>query len=108
MTIGLKPLISSSASRHWLIAASSRPIHNVLQRVDLRFGNDREQRQVDGIHAFAQHGPLPTTLARHCAVQERSRILEVVALHDAAKRLARRQRLAVAGVHVADLAFGNR
>src|SRR3954447_23129459 len=75
--------------------------------MDLRLGNHREEREVDGVHAFAQRGPLPAALARLLTIQERIRILKVVTLDHAAKRLARGQWLTVTGIHVADLALRN-
>ena len=82
-----------------------------LQAVDRVLGDDDEQGEVDRVDALAQDGPLPAALADvrlaaldpGVAEQERVGVLEVVAVDDAAERLARRQRLAVAGVDVADL-----
>ncbi len=74
--------------------------------VGLALGNHHEQRHVDRVDALAQEAPLPAALA--LVVQERRSVLEVVAVDHLAQRLRRRQRLAVAGVDVADLAFGDR
>ncbi len=87
-----------------------------LQAVDRVFGHDREKREVDRVDAFAQDGPLAAALAqdrlvlgaRRLAPQEAPGVLEVVAGNDLAQRLARRQRLAVAGIDIADLALRHR
>ncbi len=79
----------------------------VLQRpgVDTLFGDHHEQRQVEGEHALAEDGALPATLT--AGRQEGTGILEVVAGADGAEGLGRRQRTAVTGVDIADLALGH-
>ena len=75
-----------------------------------------EEREVDGVHAFAQDRPLPAALAGDgscsgltCSPhQEAAGVLEVVARDHLAQRLAGRQGLAVAGIDVADLALRHR
>src|SRR5262245_49348239 len=74
-------------------------------RKNLVFGDDDKQGQVDREDAFAQDGPLPSTLA--VAAQKRLRVLKVIAVHDPSESLRRRKWVAVASVDVADLAFGN-
>ena len=83
-----------------------------MQAVDDVLGDDHEQGQVDGVDAFAEDGPLPAALAAPADSSSPARpgrrgLLEVVAVDDAAQRLAGRQRFAVAGVDVADLALRN-
>jgi hypothetical protein len=74
------------------------------------FGDPRNGR-IHRVHAFAEDGELPTSLAsaRALAVpfQKRQRVLEVIAGHDTAKRLPGRQRHAVTGIHVADFSLRN-
>src|SRR5438093_9311913 len=83
------------------------------QAVHSVFGDDDEQGEVDGVNAFPQDGPLPAALADDRPVvafalaEERPRVLEIVAVHDMAKRLTGLERLAVAGIDVADLPLGN-
>src|SRR5882724_11487479 len=86
------------------------------------FGDDDEQRRVDRIDAFAKDRELATTLpdvlqwvfsvARLWQAmlphQERPGVLKIVARHHAAERLARRQRLAVAGIDIANSALRHR
>ena len=87
-----------------------------FQAVDRVLGHDREEREVDGVDAFAQDGPLPAALTqdRLCSglvgspPRKRAGVLEVVAGNDLAQRLARQQRLAVAGVDITDLALRHR
>jgi hypothetical protein len=78
------------------------------------FRDDDKQGRVDGIHTFANNGALAAALApgKSAATvvgaasnQERLSVLEVVALDVLAQRLAGRERLAVAGVDVSDLAL---
>ncbi len=76
--------------------------------IDGVLADDHKQRRVDGIDAFAQDDPLPATLSttrRLAADQEGAGVLEVIARHHAGQRLARLERLAVAGIDVADLAL---
>src|SRR5205085_4493227 len=84
------------------------PLH--AEAVDGVLGDDDEQGRVDGVDAFAEDGALPAALPAPRpvlagAAQEGAGVLEVVGRGDAAERLAGRQRLAVAGVDVADLAL---
>ncbi len=69
------------------------------------FGNDDEEREIDRIDAFAQNRALAATLP--ALIQECRRILKRVALNCFSERLDWRQGAAVAGVDVADAAFGN-
>ena len=70
-----------------------------FKAVDHVFGDHREERDVDRVDAFAQDRPLAAALTQHrlvvgacrLAAQEAPRILKVVARHDLAQRLARRQ-----------------
>ena len=91
ITIGLKPSTDSSCSCHERSIAASAPVG--AKAIKLVFGNDRKQRQIDRINAFAEHGALPATLAelrlrRMIAAEKCLRILEVVAADDPAQRLA--------------------
>ena len=87
-----------------------------FEAIDRVFGHHREQGGVDRVDAFADDRPLPSALAPHrlvvradlLAAQEPPRVLEIVAAHDLAQRLARQQRLAVAGIDIADLALRHR
>ena len=82
-----------------------------LQGVDLLFGDDDEQRRVHGVRPFAQDRTLPTALAAQPVgrgPQELASVLEVTARHDPPERLARRQRFAVASIHIAELALRHR
>ena len=83
-------------------------VENIVQRVDFRFGNHREYRQVDGIHAFAQYGALTTALAGYFVAQKRRGILKIVTGNNPAESLTRWQGLAITGVDVPDLTFGDR
>ena len=84
-----------------------------VEAVDHVLGEHDEEREVDRVDAFAEDGPLPAALAGDrllvgtdlLADEEAAGVLEVVAGNDAAQGLAGRQRLAVAGVDVADLAL---
>src|SRR5205085_11589864 len=78
-------------------------VEEVGEAVGAALGHDDERRRVDRVHAFTQDGALPAALPElgllTRAGQERPRVLEAVAPDHAPERLARRQRLAVAGVH---------
>ena len=81
------------------VAFVDRPgIHAVLR-------DDDKQREVERVESFAQDRALTAALA--AVGQESARILEGVALHHAAQGLRGGQRRSVAGVDVADLAFGD-
>jgi hypothetical protein len=71
----------------------------MVERVSAAYGHDDENRGIDGINAFTEDGSLAAALTEvgfiAGAVEEGAGILEVVALGDAAERLARRQWLAV-------------
>src|ERR1043166_8011255 len=67
------------------------------------FGDDDEQRQVNGVNALAQDAALPAALT--AGFQERDRILEVIAIDVAAEGLNRFERNTVARVEVSHLAF---
>ena len=73
--------------------------------MDSRLGDHHEDGGVDGIDALAQDPPLPAALA--AGFEEADGVLEAVAVDDAAERFGGRQRLAVAGIDVADAAFRN-
>src|SRR5262249_48929762 len=79
-----------------------------VQIVDGILGDDDEEGEVDGVHAFAENHALPAALAarrRRLAWFEKTAcILKVVARGDPSQYLTGRERLAVAGVDVADLA----
>ena len=87
----------------------------VLLEIEMKdgvLGDDDEQGEVDGVHAFAQDGALPAALSARSGgvfgLQEFAGILEVVTVGDAAQRLAGGERFAVTGVNVADLALRHR
>ena len=72
-----------------LLPFGQRPI--AIDRIDAVFADHVEHGQVDGIHAFAENGPLPPLLP---AGQIRPDILEMVALDHPAQGLAGAQRFA--------------
>src|SRR5207249_2250668 len=72
---------------------------------DLVFRNYDELREVDGKHAFAKNGALPASLA--LATQKGVRVLKVIAVHNSRQSLRRRQRAAVTGIDITELAFRN-
>ena len=64
MTTGLKPSISASASRHWLIVCQLLPVDKIARSAwTFVFGDHHEHGRVDRVHAFAQDRPLPAALA---------------------------------------------
>ena len=103
MTTGLKP--SSSASS---VCQLTRVLNSFgppgVQAVDHVFGEHVEEREVEGVDAFAEDRPLPTALAggrlligTHLLThKEAAGVLEVVARNHTAQRLAGAQGLAVA------------
>ena len=72
-----------------------------FQREDAIFGNHVEQRDVDGVDAFAEDAALAAFLA--VAGQKLPCVLEVVALDDPGQGLRRHELIAAAGEDVADL-----
>ena len=86
MTTGLKPSISASSFCQLTSVLNSLAPAGV-EPVDRVLGDDDEQRQVDGVDAFAQDRPLPAALAGDrllvgadlLAHEERPGVLEVVA-----------------------------
>src|SRR5262249_37302762 len=87
------------------LALDVEPVDDILR-------DHHEQRQVDGVDAFTKDGPLSAALTGHGlgragSAEEGVGVLEVVARHDPAERLARLEHVAVAGVDIADLALGN-
>src|SRR5262249_40454347 len=108
-TEAVNPLELILPAGHCLAFTRAKQLGKAVDRI---FGDDHEQGRVDGIDTFAQDGPLSATLTSHrrrsllAGFSEKATgVLEMVALHDAAERLAGRQRLAVARVDVADLAL---
>src|SRR5262249_53678312 len=85
------------------VAAKSRGLVAQRAGADRVLGDDDEQRGVDRVEALAQHRALAAALA--AVVEEAPRILEVVAVDDAAERLVGGERLAVARVDVAEPAL---
>ena len=111
---------------------------NLRQREDIVVGDDHEQGRIDGVHTLTQDRPLTTALSagqflrqtlyelrgaivrivfvqqtvrhgrRQTRFEKRDGILQIVAMHDTTECLARRKRLAVAGVDVTDLALRDR
>ena len=88
----------------------------VSQAVDVVLGDHTNSARLMAYTPSRRIGPLAAALAARRLLVGADRsptrnaagVLEVVAGDDAAQRLARRQRLAVAGVDVADLALRNR
>ena len=74
-----------------------------LQREHAILGNHVEQRDVDGVDAFAEDAALTAFLP--VVGQELPRVLEVVAVDDAGQGLGRQELLAAARKDVADLAL---
>src|SRR6478672_2231627 len=91
---GLKPSISRSALRHWLMAC-----HSLFSTRSWSAWTLDSVMTVNTARLIA--------LAGGWAGKERGGVLEVVAFNDTAEGLARRERLAVAGVDVTDFAFGD-
>src|SRR5262249_4293494 len=85
-----------------------------VQTIHLVFSDDEKQGQVQRVDAFAENGPLPTALAEQALVplprlpEEGVSVLKIIAENDPAERLAGRERLAVAGINVANLALRHR
>src|SRR5207249_5423374 len=91
------------------------PLPTDVEAVDGVLADDHEQGEVDCVHAFAEDGTLPAALAERGVIdlddalaEKAAGVLKVVAWHHAGQRLARLQRLAVAGIDVADLALRHR
>src|SRR5947209_7367731 len=84
------------------------PQHEVDRRNEFNFtffSDDDEQPQVNRVNAFAQNAALTSSLA--AGFKERNRILEVIGIDIAAKRLDRLQRNAVAGIDISHFPFAD-
>src|SRR6476619_2999193 len=72
---------------------------------DAFFGDNDEQRQVNGVNAFAENSALPAALTLR--FEEADCVLEVIRVNGATERLNRLERHAVARIHIRHLAFGD-
>src|SRR6476469_4109081 len=72
---------------------------------DALFGDDDEQRQVNGVNALEENSALPAPLTLR--FKERDRVLEVIRVNGATARLNRLERHAVARIHIRHLAFSD-
>ena len=79
---------------------------DAIDRIGAVGGEHDELREIDRVSALAQDLALRTLLAARG--QEGAHVLEVVCHRVGGKRLGRRQRLAVAGEEIADLALRDR
>ena len=92
-------------NQHFQVALAAH-----VEAIDDVFGDDHEEREVDGVHAFTQDGPLATALTAYAGtafVQEGARVLKIVATDHARQSLTWRQRFAIASVDIANLALRN-